>query len=142
MGEGFDYSKVRNPLVRALAPGTLQRLDGGPVEITETLAEGDSVAGFEVLHLPGHTPGLIGLWRASDRLAIVSDAVFVFDPLPMLGLPGPPRIAAPAVRPDPEAARASVRKIAALDPASVWLGHYGPLTGDVRAQLDLAAASD
>ena len=138
----FDYSKVGNPVVRAMAPGTLRRMDGGPLEVADTLSEGDRVAGFEVLHLPGHAPGLIGLWRESDRLAIVSDAVFVFDPFTVLGLPGPPRIAAPAVRPDPEAARASVRKIAALDPASVWLGHYGPLTGDVRAQLELAAASD
>jgi hypothetical protein len=57
-------------------------------------------------------------------------------------MPGDPRIAPPPVRPDPDAARESVRKIAALDPASVWLGHYGPLTGDVKAQLDAAAASE
>ena len=31
--------------------------DGGPVEIAGTLAEGDEVAGFEVVHLPGHAPG-------------------------------------------------------------------------------------
>ena len=138
----FDYSKVRNPLVRAMAPGVVKRMDGGPLSVADTLAEGDRVAGFEVLHLPGHAPGQIGLWRESDRLAIVADAVFVFDPFTMAAMPGRPRLAPPAGRPDDAAARASVRKIAALDPAEVWLGHYGPLTGDVRAQLDEAAASE
>jgi glyoxylase-like metal-dependent hydrolase (beta-lactamase superfamily II) len=117
-------------------------MDGGPVEVAGTVTEGDVVAGFEVLHLPGHAPGLIGLWRATDRLAIVSDAVFVFDPFTVSGRPGRPRIAAPPVRPDPDAARESVRRIAALEPAQVWLGHYGPLTGDVQGQLAEAAQSD
>ena len=27
----------------------------------------------------------------------------------------------------------------ALDPATVWIGHYGPVTGDVRRQLEEAA---
>ena len=135
----FDYGKVRNPLIRALAPATLKRMDGGPLPVAETVVEGDTVAGFEVLHLPGHAPGLIGLWRASDRLALVSDAVFVFDPFSVTAAPGAPRIAPPAVRPDPEAARQSVRRIAALDPSAVWLGHYGPLSGDVRGNLERTA---
>jgi hydroxyacylglutathione hydrolase len=138
----FDFSKVRNPLVKALAPGTIKRMDGGPVKVDGTVSDGDDVAGFQVLHLPGHAPGLIGLWRESDRLAIVSDAVFAFDPFTVGGRPGPARIAPPPVRPDPEAARASVRRIIELDPREVWLGHYGPLTGNVRAQLERAAASD
>jgi glyoxylase-like metal-dependent hydrolase (beta-lactamase superfamily II) len=138
----FDYSKVRNPLVRALAPRFLSRMDGGSVRVAGTVSEGDSVEGFEVKHLPGHAPGLIGLWRATDRLAIVSDAVFLFDPFTMGGRPGPARMAPPAVRPLPDAARESIRAIIALDPAAVWVGHYGPITGDVRAQLERAAASE
>jgi hydroxyacylglutathione hydrolase len=135
----FDWSKVRNPLIRAIGPGAVQRMDGGPLAVEGTVSEGDAVAGFEVLHLPGHAPGLIGLWRAADRLALVSDAVFVFDPFTVLGRAGAPRIASPVVRPDPDAARESVRRIAALDPASVWLGHYGPLTEDLDARLAQAA---
>jgi hydroxyacylglutathione hydrolase len=137
----FDFARAANALVRRLAPATVRRMDGGPVPVAGTVAEGDEVAGFRVVHLPGHAPGLIGLWRESDRLALVSDAVFAFDPFTALGLPGRPRIAPPAVRPDPDAARASVRRIADLNPASVWLGHYGPLTGDVGAQLATAAES-
>jgi ketosteroid isomerase-like protein len=40
---------------------------------------------------------------------------------------------------DTEQARASVRKIAALEPATAWPGHADPVTGDVRAQLEAAA---
>lgn len=140
--EGFDFSKVGNPLVRALAPRVLRDMDGGPLEVAGPLVEGDSVAGFRILHLPGHTPGQIGLWRESDRLAIVSDAVFVWNPFSIAGLSGRVRLPPPAIRPDDVAARASMRRIAALDPATVWLGHYGPVTGDVRAQLDRAADGD
>jgi hypothetical protein len=28
-----------------------------------------------------------------------------------------------------------VQKLAALEPATAWPGHFGPLTGDVAAQL-------
>lgn len=138
----FDFGKVRNPIVRAMAPGVAHRMDGGPLKVDDTVAEGDTVAGFQVLHLPGHAPGQVGLWRESDRLAIVADAVFVFDPFTIAALPGGARLPPPTGRPDDAAARASIRKIAALDPATVWLGHYGPLTGDVKAQLDEAAAGD
>jgi glyoxylase-like metal-dependent hydrolase (beta-lactamase superfamily II) len=138
----FRFDKVRNPVIRAMAPNMLHRMDGGPLKVADTVAEGDTVAGFEVIHLPGHAPGQIGLWRESDRLAIVADAVFVFDPFTVTARPGRARLAPPAGRPDPDAARASIRKVADLDPATVWLGHYGPLTGDVRAQLDEAAASE
>ena len=142
MKDGFDLSRIRNPLVRVMTPGALRGMDGGPVEITGTLTAGDRVAGFEVLHLPGHTPGLIGLWRESDRLAIVSDAVFAWNPFSLSAMSGRVRLPPPPVRPDDAAARASLRKIAALEPSALWLGHYGPIIGDVVAQLDRAAQAE
>jgi len=140
--DGFDYAKIQNPLIRAVTPRALQAMDGGSLQIAGTLDEGDSVAGFEIIHLPGHTPGQIGLWRESDRLAIVSDAVFVWDPFSLAGLPGRVRLPPPPIRPDDAAARATVRRIAALDPATVCLGHYGPITGDVRGRLGRAAEGE
>ncbi len=109
--------------------------DGGPVKIAETVAEGDEVAGFRVVHLPGHAPGLIALWRESDRLALVSDCFYTLD---MWGRDAPPRLE-PTYSYDVEQARASMRKLAALEPAAAWAGHGKPLTGDVRGQLERAA---
>ena len=111
--------------------------DGGPVEIEGTVDEGDEVSGFRVVHLPGHAPGLIGLFRESDRLALASDCFYVIDPETSLRKPpGPPH---EAFNEDTEQARASMRKLAALDPAAAWPGHADPVVGDVRGQLERAA---
>ena len=57
------------------------------MKIAGTVAEGDEVAGFKVLHFPGHAPGLIGLWRESDRLALVSDVIYLVDSARLKTLP-------------------------------------------------------
>ena len=80
---------------------------------------------------------MIALWRAADRLALVSDGFYTVDAERFT--PGPPRVAHSAFNLDTEQARASVRKLAALEPAAAWPGHAEPLTGDVRAQLERAA---
>jgi steroid delta-isomerase-like uncharacterized protein len=113
--------------------------DGGAVEIAGTVEEGDDVSGFRVVHLPGHAPGLIGLFRERDRLALTSDCFYVIDPETSRKVPpGPPH---EAFNDDGEQARASIRKLAALDPSAAWPGHADALTGDVRAQLERAAAA-
>jgi glyoxylase-like metal-dependent hydrolase (beta-lactamase superfamily II) len=110
--------------------------DAGPVKISDTLAEGDEVAGFNVVHLPGHAPGLIALWRESDRLALSSDCFYTLD---LWGRRGAPRVPEPIYNFDTDQARASVRKLAKLEPAAAWPGHARPVTGDVRSQLEHAA---
>jgi hydroxyacylglutathione hydrolase len=132
----FDLSLLR-PHGRVLLGTMLGVWDGGPVTIAGTLAEGDEVAGFSVLHLPGHAPGLIGLWRERDRLALVSDTFYTLDP--QTGLHGHPRVPHRAFNWDTEVARASIRKLAALEPATAWAGHANPLRGDVRGALEKAA---
>jgi glyoxylase-like metal-dependent hydrolase (beta-lactamase superfamily II)/predicted ester cyclase len=132
----FDLSKLK-PYARLAYPYLLRMWDGGPVRIAGTVAPGDDVAGFDVIDLSGHAPGLIGLWRASDRLALVSDCFYTLDP--QTGRHGPPRVAHEAFNHDTEQARASIRKLAALEPAAAWPGHADPVTGDVRAQLERAA---
>jgi steroid delta-isomerase-like uncharacterized protein len=113
--------------------------DGGPVEVAGILDEGDEVAGFKVVHLPGHAPGLIGLFRESDRLALVSDTIYTLDS--ETGRHVPAHVPHPAFNQDTEQARESIRKLAALDPVSVWAGHTDPVTGDVQAQLQHAATT-
>jgi glyoxylase-like metal-dependent hydrolase (beta-lactamase superfamily II) len=111
--------------------------DGGPVTISGTVREGDLVAGFEVVELSGHAPGLIGLWRARDRVALTSDCFYVTSPLGLSVSPRPPH---EAFNLDTEAARESIRKLARLEPLACWPGHRGPLTGgDLRAELERAA---
>jgi glyoxylase-like metal-dependent hydrolase (beta-lactamase superfamily II)/ketosteroid isomerase-like protein len=112
--------------------------DGGPVKISGTVREGDEVAGFRVIDLPGHSPGQIGLWRESDRLAIVSDCFYTLD---MWGRDCPPHVPEAGYNYDTEQARASIRKLAEMRPAAAWAGHAKPLTGDVREQLLRAAES-
>jgi glyoxylase-like metal-dependent hydrolase (beta-lactamase superfamily II) len=118
-------------------PWLLRQWDGGPVQISGTVSEGDEVAGFEVVHIPGHAPGMIALWRASDRLALTSDCFYTLDP--QTGIKGKPRLPHRAFNQDTEQARASIRKLAALEPAAAWPGHADPLTGDVRGALERAA---
>lgn len=134
----IDFSMLK-PYARAFYKHALPYWDGGPVEIAGTVEEGDDVAGFRVVHLPGHAPGMIGLWRESDRLALTSDAFYLLDV--QTTLKGPPRVPEGAFNADTEEARASIRKLAALAPAAAWPGHLGPLTGDVRSALETAAAT-
>lgn len=116
--------------------------DAGPVKIAGTLSEGDRIAGFEVVHFPGHAPGQIGLWRESDRLCLSSDTVYLTDSMRPLGHhPGiyPPH---PVFDHDPEQTLASVRKLAALEPTMIAPGHLEPLTGEraeLRSRLENAA---
>jgi glyoxylase-like metal-dependent hydrolase (beta-lactamase superfamily II)/predicted ester cyclase len=110
--------------------------DGGPVQIAGTVAEGDEVAGFSVVEIPGHAPGQIALWRESDRLALSSDCFYTLD---MWGRDCEPRVPFDIYNYDTQQAIASMRKLAALEPAAAWPGHAKAITGDVRSQLERAA---
>ena len=106
--------------------------DGGPVKIAGTVSEGDDVAGFRVVHAPGHAPGLIVLWRERDRLALATDLIYTID---MRGRAAEPHMPDDTYNWDSPMARESVRKIAELEPAVLWAGHGDPVTGDVASVL-------
>jgi glyoxylase-like metal-dependent hydrolase (beta-lactamase superfamily II) len=128
----WDFGQLRRP-VNAVMPKLLTHWDGGAVTVAGTVAEGDEVAGFRVLHLPGHAPGQIGLFRESDRLALCSDLIYTLDV--QTGIPGHPRVPHSAFNLDTDQARDSIRRLAEHEPNSLWPGHANPLRGDVRAQL-------
>ena len=134
----WDRSKL-DPHGRAVLWRLLPVWGGGPVQIAGTLNESDLLAGFRVVHLPGHAPGLIALFRESDRLALVSDALYTLDP--QTGRRQRAHVPHPAFNQDTEQARASIRKLAALDPRVVWAGHAEPVAGEVAAQLEDAATA-
>jgi hydroxyacylglutathione hydrolase len=137
----FDLSTLPVAWIRRLYPFLLRRWDGGAVRIEGTVAEGEEVAGFRVVHFPGHAPGLIGLWRESDRVALVSDTVYLVDSGRLKPLPeGEASVPHPAWAWDHTKAKESVRKLAALDPRVVGAGHERPLRAkSLRATLEAAA---
>src|SRR5579859_2819383 len=117
-------------------------MDGGLLEIAGTLVDGDSVAGSRSSICPA-TPRVRSVWGARRTGWRSSRTRYsCWDPFSVAGLPGGVRLPPPPIRPDDQAARASVRRIAELHPNTLWLGHYGPVTDDVRAQLERAANRD
>jgi glyoxylase-like metal-dependent hydrolase (beta-lactamase superfamily II) len=136
----FDLSLLEVAPVRWIYPAMLKHWDGGPVKIAGTVSEGDEVAGFKVLHFPGHAPGLIGLWRESDRVALVSDVVYLVDSARLKPLPhGEASIPHPAFAWNHQEAKRSLRRLAELEPLVVGAGHERPMRGDgLRATLEKA----
>ena len=106
-----------------------ERLGGPGHPVARTLCEGDVVAGFEVIATPGHTPGHISLWRASDGVVILGDVASHRNPLSLsAGLREPSRL----VTLDPERNRRSILEIADLRPRLVCFGHGPPLADGDR----------
>jgi glyoxylase-like metal-dependent hydrolase (beta-lactamase superfamily II) len=137
----FNLSLLPVAPVRWIYPLLLRRWDGGAVKVNGTVTEGDEVAGFKVLHFPGHAPGLIGLWRESDRVALVSDVVYLVDSARLKPLPhGEASVPHPAFAWNHQEAKRSVRRLAELEPLVVGTGHDEPLRGEnLRPVLEAAA---
>lgn len=125
-GDAADARRGR-PTV---APGRLSAIvdRGGrfpAVAIDRELHEGDDLGhGFVVLDTPGHSPGHVSYWRERDRTLICGDVINTMNLLTTVrGLHEPPRVFST----DPAQNRASIRRIAALQPALVLAGHGPPL---------------
>jgi glyoxylase-like metal-dependent hydrolase (beta-lactamase superfamily II) len=137
----FTLDRIPYRFPRAVYPTLLKLWDGGSAKVADTVEEGDEIAGFVVKHFPGHAPGLIGLWRERDRVALVSDTTYFVDSLkfkPVDWANVPNRV----FNQDHDQAIESVRKLAALEPRVVAAGHSEPLVGEpaeVRLQLEQAA---
>jgi glyoxylase-like metal-dependent hydrolase (beta-lactamase superfamily II) len=116
--------------------GFVNRYIAGPGRpVDRALAEGDDVAGFQVLEVPGHSAGHVAYWRESDRTLLCGDVYFGLHAL--TGIPGlhePPK----AFTPDPARNRESAKRLAALEPALVCFGH-GPPLRDPRKLSEFAA---
>jgi glyoxylase-like metal-dependent hydrolase (beta-lactamase superfamily II) len=103
---------------------------GHPVD--RTLHEGDEVAGFEVLHVPGHSAGHVAFWRESDRVLVLGDVLTNMNQATLIrGLHEPKTY----LTPDPAQNRRSAKRLAPLEPALVAFGHGAPLR-DTRKFVD------
>ncbi len=122
----LELGRNNGRYARAIDPERLRPLKGG-----DRLCFGQFEA--EVLHLPGHTPGLICLWAAKERLLLADDHVLArISPNPMLEL-------GPLGEEDKfrslESYLRSAREVQALDVDLVLPGH-GPAFRGHRALLE------
>jgi hydroxyacylglutathione hydrolase len=138
-----DADAAENPeLIRERQPDSAMarfyiRIFMGPGHpVDRMLRDGDEVAGFTVIDVPGHSAGHVAFWRDSDRVLILGDVLANMDQL--TGIPGlhEPK---PYLTPDPELNRRSARKLAALEPKLVLFGHGAPLR-DTRRFMDFVEA--
>ena len=140
-GQG-DVPAMETPggISNSQAPGLVNYLQqrfwtGPPHPVARALIEGDEVAGFTVLEVPGHSRGHLAYWRESDRVLILGDVlnnVNVKTGVP--GLHEPPTV----FTPDPARNRVSIRRLAALRPRLTCFGHGAPLR-DPDKLADFAA---
>jgi hydroxyacylglutathione hydrolase len=99
--------------------------------VDRILREGDRVAGFRVVEVPGHSSGQVAYWRESDRVLILGDVLMNVHPLS--GIPGlhePPWF----LTSDPVENRRSARRLAPLEPRLVLFGHGAPLRDTSKFQ--------
>jgi glyoxylase-like metal-dependent hydrolase (beta-lactamase superfamily II) len=135
---GQVYETMPQPLHPI--PRLYSHLFPGPGRaVDRTLHEGDTVAGFTVIGTPGHSPGHISLWRESDRTLICGDVATNMNVNTMLpGLHEP----MPYFTTDPVMNRASIRRIAELEPAIACFGHGPPLRDPAALQRFAASLPD
>ncbi len=102
---------------------------GPPHRVDRTLADGDEVAGFRVIHAPGHSPGELIFFRESDRVAICGDVI-----RSMSYATGRFRLAEPPefFNSDSAENRRSIRRLAELEPSLILPGHGDAVT-DIAA---------
>ena len=136
-GEGdADAMETPGGIARKQEPGLVNRLQqrfwtGPPHPVARRLREGDEVAGFKVLEVPGHSPGHVAYWREHDRVLILGDVLNNVDPRTgRKGLREPLDV----FTPDPARNRESIRRLAALEPALCVFGHGAPLRDPARSR--------
>ena len=117
-----DYApEVKDWLRDALGPDVPVdlRLVGG-----ETFRLGPELV-VEVLHLPGHSPGHVGLWEPTSGTAIITDAALGAGLLDMEG-----NVISPPPYFDVAAYEGSVRLLRELSPRRLLTAHYEVMEGE------------
>ena len=132
--DDVDAMEGRRPLQEAhhghLVNRVIRRIwEGPPYRVDRVLNGGDEVAGFRVVHAPGHARGEVIFFSESDRVAICGDVIrnlsyATYRPM----LAEPPEI----FTYDPAENRRSIRKLADLNPTLILPGH-GPAVSDIDA---------
>ncbi len=103
-----------------------------PCPVDEAIADGDALGPLQVLHAPGHSPGHLAFWWPERRFLIAGDAVATWPAL----CPG-----WRAFNLNPSRHRASLLRLAALEPQTAAVGHGDAITRDAAAVVHGVAES-
>jgi glyoxylase-like metal-dependent hydrolase (beta-lactamase superfamily II) len=139
--DDVDAMEGRRPLQEAHRNHPVNReirafWEGPPHRVDRVLEEGDEVAGFRVVHAPGHARGAVIFFRDSDGVAICGDVIRNMSYA--TALPGPKE--PPVIfTMDPAENRRSIRTLAELGPKLILPGH-GPAVTDIAAFERFVAA--
>ena len=121
-------------LISALSP----LFPRGPIDIKDRLfplpPDGTvpGAPGWQWFHTPGHTPGHVALWRASDRVLLSGDALITTrqESAAAVALQTPELHGPPAYfTPDLQAAEQSIHLLIGLRPSVILSGHGRALSG-------------
>jgi glyoxylase-like metal-dependent hydrolase (beta-lactamase superfamily II) len=119
---GVDYApEAKEWLREAIAP---------PVPVDLRLAGGEVFRlgpelSVQVLRLPGHSPGHIGLWDEASGTAVITDAALGAGLLDMEG-----NVISPPPYFDVAAYEGTVRLLQSLSPRRLLTAHYGVMEGE------------
>jgi glyoxylase-like metal-dependent hydrolase (beta-lactamase superfamily II) len=134
----MEVGQEEQPQGRETGIGKVVRkiFEGPPHPVARVLNEGDEVAGFRVIHAPGHAPSEVIFFRDSDRVAICGDVVNTMNLITTRpGIREPPE----GFSLDPAQNRESIKLLAELEPSLICAGH-GPPSRDLAGLKKLAAS--
>ena len=98
------------------------------------VGDGDEVFGMDVIATPGHTAGHVAVFDSASGVLVAGDALTSTINGELAG-------SLPDVTEDPTAAADSVRKMAALRPRVILVGHGPPVERDAASTLRRLANS-
>ncbi len=98
-----------------------------PFLVDEIIDDGDTIAGLTVLHLPGHTPGSIGLYDPKRKIVFIGDTLGNKNGQ----IQSPPK----SVTWDMKLVHRSIEKLISLDFMVMLSGHGEPITSHAAVKV-------
>ncbi|WP_135534081.1 MBL fold metallo-hydrolase [Halostella pelagica] len=127
-----ESGKTSSPMPQNRTNELFERFMAGTGHaVAETVTEGDTIGGFEVIETPGNAPGHISLWREADGTVILGDVLANINLFSLqYGLHEIPS----RFTHSPTESIESARKIADLEPDLICFGHGPPITDGTKFQ--------
>ena len=97
------------------------------VEADILLEDGDQIGVYQVIHIPGHTPGSICLYNPQNKVIFVGDNLRYSKGK----IKGP----SPRLLPEPGKFKESIKKLANLNIEVILSGHSPPVTSNAALKL-------